>query len=631
MGHKLKTITAAGMKGINSDIAAWDLPPEFITDGLNFRIEADKIKSTGSEEFWSRPLTAMAYFYTTPATATLPPATGTIIHADDDLSTVHINKLDWGTVDRSAELESLGVGHPFIFNTTQWTITSATDNGTYMSYGITPASQHTPDQLNSFYIPAFKNFGHLHFVPASTGIEVLMCMGDTSVWIYDGGTNPLTAWADITSASYSLGVDGELNWTACQLGSIPLINNPSYYPEYWSPQTKVTTLQPLLFDVSGAVTFQTQGIACKCIRSHKNYVFLLDTTESGVDLPSTYRWSHPADSNSLPATFDETKVGFIAGKAQLGGDSGRLLDGRTLRDSFVLYSEYAVNILDESFDEFVWRRRNLSSSFGLLNRNSLVEVKGMHFFIGDGDIYSNDGNSIRSILHNRLKKRFTSTASGDYFSRSYAVRNTALKEVWFCIPESGSTFPDTAFVYNWRDDSWAIQKIPATVAHSAYGAQVSPPVTYNDLEALGVTYNDMNDVPFDSQGRTPLNQTIIGVCNTNSCLLILDPLITQQSDINSFIERLAFPLEGERQVNTVVRLYPMMKGSTPVNIQVGSMKFVNGPIEWKPAVQFNPETDRKLDVRTTGSHLCWRIESIGTGMFEYTGMGIEYSPAGLRG
>lgn len=627
---KLHRAVAAGFKGINSDLDPWNLSAEFITDGQNFRIEADKIKSTGAEEEWSQ-LQVQGYSWYWFDNSGAPP-NGFLLYNSGQPNKIKVAKVAQASKDASAVLALLKVGDQIVCSAYTRTITGITDNGTYYTFDTVEDGSIGGGAVYATYFPdrVDKYFGHLMPVDVPSG-EFWIAAGRDDVWVYDGNEDPVIGWSDISSAAgyTGVGIDGEYDWTSCMLGTIPLLNNPGEYPEYWSPQSTSQVLQRLMFDVGTATDFATQGVKAKVIRSFKNYVFLLNLTEGATDLPTSYRWSHPADDNGLPATFDETKVGYIAGKDSVGGDGGSLIDGRALRDTFMLYQESAITVLEESFDEFVFRERKLSSSIGVLNKDSIVEVKGIHYFISDGDIYRNDGNSVISILENRLKDRFNSQAKGDYFSRSYAMVNVALKEIWFCIPEGSATHPDTAYVYNWFDQSWAIQKIPGTVVSSDYGSQVSPPDTFDSFEGTGVTFDDMTGVAFDSQNRTPLNKTVVGLANTNT-LQILDPNITQSTDLDSHIERIGYPIDDMRQVNKIVRLYPHILGTKDVSIQVGGQDFPGAPIKWKSAKTFNPETDRRVNVRVTTPLLCWRISSIGTGMFSYSGMDIEYSPSGRR-
>ena len=96
------------------------------------------------------------------------------------------------------------------------------------------------------------------------------------------------------------------------------------------------------------------------------------------------------------------------------------------------------------------------------------------------------------------------------------------------------------------------------------------------------------------------------------------------------IERLNFPLLGHKQVTTITRIYPHIKSEVPVSIQFGSQDYPDSSIRWKPAVTFNPSTDRKVDLRTTGELHAWRISAIGKGTISMSGMTIEFVKAGLR-
>lgn len=450
-----------------------------------------------------------------------------------------------------------------------------------------------------------------------------MIPGRNAVYVWDGGT-----WSNISSvAGYAaLGVDDELRWTQCLLGAIPLINNPQSFPEYWSPQQTGQVLQPLAFDQVN--TWSDKLFSAKILRSHKTFLFALNLDEAGVEFPDSYRWSHPADINGLPATWDEEDDAFLAGKASLGGDGGAIIDGRSLRDAFALYSEQSIDVLDSTNDEFVWRRRELSSTVGLLSKDGVVEVKGTHFLMSYGDIVKNDGNKIDSIAHNRIRRDYSQRIDADNYTRAYAFRNDNEKEIWFCIPETGEEYPNIAYIYNWKDDSWAVKDMPIDIAHSSPGSFSQPSPNWDSL-APSETW-DVQQLIWNAGGASPINDTIAGVNPLTQELWFVDPIVASTSDFNFEIERTNFPLLGQRQVTTITRIYPHIKGETPVLIQFGSQDYNDAPIRWKPAIEFNPLTDRKIDLRTTGELHCWKISSIGTNRLSMSGMTIEFVKAGLR-
>lgn len=519
---KLLPISNIGTSGINSDLKSWELPPEFLTDGRNFRVTENSIRTVGGHKVWA------------------------------------------------SDVDLFNPGH--ILN--------------------------IPNQSGNYWILAGRN----------------------KVKVFDGAV-----FTDISSTvGYSgLGAGDERLWTSCMIGNIPVISNPQAQPEYWSPQTPGQIMQPLMYDATN--TFADVGKSFNIIRSHKNYLFALDLTEGAVELPNSYRWSHPADINGLPFSWDPSDPSSLASIEQIGGDSGRIIDGLTMRDSFVIYTENGVHVLDPTYDETSFRRRAVSSTFGLLSKDCIAEVRGDHFFIADGDIVRNNGSKLDSIIHKRLRRNLLSRMSVDGFTNSFVVKNTAEKELWFCIPEEQSLTPNIAFVYNWRDDSWAIRDLPTSLYFASYGIKTEPTITWETWsENWNTTLNT-----WGSRRTTPLSNTVIGIDSTTSDLLVLD-LQDNTENFNTIFERVGLPVEGQTSVTTINKVFPYVDGIGDMIFQFGSQDFVGSPIRWKPEIRFNPVTDRKIDVRTTGELHCWRVKSINNNYFEMSGMDIQYVKNGER-
>lgn len=515
---KISNIAKAG---VNSDVSPWELGPEFLTSGINFRIVNDKIRSFGGYSTWSTAPIAL---------------------------------------------------YPGLM------------------------------------------------MPVSTvSADYWLVAGRTNVYVFDGST-----WSNINNAAgyAGMGADDELNWTGCMLGKIPIINNPQHYPEYWSPQSTGQAMQFLQFDAGN--TWQAMGYSCAVMRSHKQFLIALNLTEGVSEIPDGVRWSHPADINGLPYTWDETVPTNLAGKTALGGDSGQIIDGQSLRDSFVVYSESGINTMDLTGDSFVFRIREMSSTIGLLNKRCIAEVKGLHFFLGDGDIVVNDGHKIQSLIHKKLRRRLVADMSADYYNRSFVINSKVTKEVWFCVPENNSAYPNIAYIYNWRDDTWAIRDLPL-LTHASYGPRAVPTTTWDNWDG---TWDEQEGV-WGSRKRSPLDDFAMG-CTPDHKLLQLDEVVENEAAVSSVIERTDFPLEGHDNVTTITRLYPHMEGTQPVQIELGSQRYAGGPIQWKPAVTFTPGMDRKVDVRSTGELHAWRVSSTSPGNWTFSGVDIEYQVDGVR-
>ena len=500
------------------------------------------------------------------------------------------------------------------------------------------------DAANLIYV---NSFGNSYYI----------LLGLHNILVTDGNN-----YYDISSLAVSaypgLSSGDEFLWTYAKLGNIPVINNPQHFPEYWSPQSTAQRFQALNF--KPAQTWSAANKSCSVIRAHKGFLFALGLSEGGVDMPYSYRWSHPADNNGLPFTWDETDLSAIAGIASLPGSFGDIVDGLSLRDAFCIYSTKGINILTYVGGEFIWNVRELTSSYGLLSSDCVVEVNGAHYFISDGDVLRNDGNSITSILHNRLRKRISKSISYAYSSRSFAVSNVADKEIWFCLVEEGYTMPNIAIIYNWADDNISFRELLPVVSKLIYAPILqglvnnisapwssysttpwgTEPSTWSSTSEAGVltlpivwdnmmlSWEDYTKT-WDYSNVSPFSMSLIGTAPATSDIIAVE-YYNPGTDFNTYITKEGFVIGDQRQVKMITRIYPHMEGTEDVEIHIGSQEFIGAPVKWESPVVFNPKTDRKIDVRSTGKIHAWKINSLGAGAFKLSGMDIEYTTAGLR-
>jgi len=432
----------------------------------------------------------------------------------------------------------------------------------------------------------------------------------------------------------------EYLWSGCLSGSVVILNNSNASPVYWNgSEPKVLDLPwDTVSDGSGGTiktTWKEEGYSASVVRSHKNYLIAMDLTDA-TTRPDGFRWSHPSDENGIPFTWNPNNTAGLAGVQSLGGDGGRIIDGLSLRDSFVIYSRNAINILDLSGDEFVWRRRELSSTIGILSRDCVVESKGLHYILTSGDIVTFDGNSIVSIAHDKIQTilRLMNT---DYIDRAFVYSNEKRKEIWFCIPygqdNTGKVYENAnlAIIYQWKKGTWSLRELPIGTSFVIAAPEIVAPGEPWGDEVSGdqqaweddeTRWND--DVSAVSFANKPY-----AINHDDSRIDILEPTITE-NDLNTFIERTDLAIESQINVTTLTRIYPHAYGSKPFRIRVGSQDRAGGVVRWKGWKVFDPSKDRKIDVRTTGALHCYRIESIGTGKFRFAGLDIEYEVDGVR-
>lgn len=471
-------------------------------------------------------------------------------------------------------------------------------------------------------LPIDFNPVHLLFVNGIDG-DYWLVMGEGAVYAYDYST-----FTDVSNALGYTGVTDDF-WTGCILGGIPVINSASNYPEYWSPQEVSTPMTDLPWDADNA--WRDVGQQCAMIRSHKQFLFALDLTDNSTPLRDWVAWSQPADSGGVPETWDFLDTTKAAGRVPLGTNGGRILDGLSLRDSFIVYRENGVSIFDYVGGILVWQVRQMSGVTGSIYSNSIVELQENHMFIGDGDIYINDGNKIYSALHDRLTNTFRSDLNPDFMYRSFALRNDSNSEAWFCVPTADSEVPNKAYIYNYRDNTWTIRDLPS-VAHAAYGENGVTATTWNTISGAW----NQNTSPWERRNVTPSAKVTLGITKPAGAgqsgeLVMLDNFQNIVVEpYNVLIERTGLAIEGVETTTTINRIFPNIKGPGSVLITMGSQQYPGAPVNWKSPETFDPNAQRSLTTRTTGELHCFRIENVDDSPWEFAGMLVEYVYSGQR-
>ena len=101
----------------------------------------------------------------------------------------------------------------------------------------------------------------------------------------------------------------------------------------------------------------------------------------------------------------------------------------------------------------------------------------------------------------------------------------------------------------------------------------------------------------------------------------------------SVVERTSIDLSQAPQrgsgepINTITDILPVMEGD-PVTIEVGTQQTPGGPVDWEPPKTFDPVTQYKIDLRSTGRYHAIRITS--DTFFKLSRLEVMYEPTGER-
>jgi hypothetical protein len=446
--------------------------------------------------------------------------------------------------------------------------------------------------------------------------------GDTANYpqFFTGHTNGILSITinGAVALSYSAGGLAYDGWTFARLGPILIANHVSYGALYKLNGASSWTRLPF----KTAANWGTNGKYGLCIRSHKTYLFMLGLYESSTYLYDSFRWSHPADANAIPASWDETDTAFVAGKAALGAKSKQIIDGYSLKEQFIIYSQESINVLWESGDMNIWNRSEITSSTGLLRRECIAELNGVHFLLCVDDITICDGTGLQSIATGMIQRHMAANIDATKFAGyAFVVANTQEREVWFCVPSTSAPYSgcDLAYVYNIDGSSWAVRDIKGTsnvVMRSA---------------AWGYC-PDTNSI---------YDRSIIAISNTGKAFN-LDPVppvnaynheyagAITVANKDATIERQNLKLSDLDQEIMLVSVRPMLKGKGQVQVYIGSHKYAGANVVWKTPVTFDIRDDDRIPIRCSGKLFAWKIVGLSGAIFELSGIEFEITPAGTR-
>lgn len=458
-----------------------------------------------------------------------------------------------------------------------------------------------------------------HIVPFSTGIDyywVIQC--DDKIYAWDG-----TAFTDISSLVGYAGFDSSLKWSGINMGQILFSNHPNLYPEYWNGDI-LGQMTPLPYDASNS--WSDVDLKCDILRGFKGYGIALGIHDASNYYPHMFKWSHPAAPGTVPSSWDHTITTNRAGENELADQGGKIIDAVALRDAMAVYKENSVWKIDWVGGNNVWSFKPVTHTIGALSSDCISEVKGGHVVFAQDDIYIFDGANIKSIVDAKIRQLLISYINSDYAYNSFIANHRPRKEIWFCFPDGDNEFASKAIIWNWQDNTFSIRDLDA-IRHIQRGTLISPPEAWDDN--IGIHWDSWIG-PWGSRNYESIRQTLLGVSTAAKLVAYDIPLSSSVADFRSFVERTDLVLDDLQNVNIITELWPVVEGTKPLKIEIGSQMTPKGPVTWEQPFTFNPGTDRKISCRSVGALHAYRISSEYKEPWKLTDLEIVYEPTGVR-
>lgn len=389
---------------------------------------------------------------------------------------------------------------------------------------------------------------------------------------------------------------------------------------------------PQVFD-AGETAFQDlpfwpDNYSAKIVRSFKSFLIALQVTIDGEYHPNLISWSDEAPTNELPLSWDVTDPTVLAGDNPLEGSDGNIVDGHTMGDNFIVYTQKAAHMMAFIGFPFVFAFRRLPFEGGLIGRDCAVEFDHKHFCVGIDNIYVHDGNTKMHVAEDRVQNEFYSELSNSTLVK--VTKYEPEKEIWIHYATKGNTTHNRALIWSWVDNTWTFRDLPGVycIKHGPVTpSSVSWATVTNSWNANSLRWSD-----YDNRTDQPF---LIGLSSDDQAVHLLErSFFANGADFEAEVERTGIDLDEafgkSHRMKMLTRIYPQIKGAGVVQFQLGYSMTPKSSVTWLPAIDYDVENDYKVDVRITGRYLAYRIKSTGSGTWRLSGLELEIVEAGRR-
>jgi hypothetical protein len=272
-----------------------------------------------------------------------------------------------------------------------------------------------------------------------------MSFGASNIYGIEGGTPH-----DISFAGQHT-VANTSDWVSALLNGIPVFTNGADPLLYWNGDGATHAL---------AVTGWPVGTVCKAVAAFRFHLFAMNISNGSGTFENMIMWSAAADPGALPSSWTPL-VSNEAGSAILADTPGRCICGVPLQTQLLVYkptSCYAVEYVGQPPLNIFTVRPTVRST-GALSPHTVIDLDTKHLVMGNDDIVLFDGQTVTSIAENRIKTFLANQIDETNAHNAFIIRDLSKREVWVCVPESGSTFATVAHIWDERRDTWVTRDL----------------------------------------------------------------------------------------------------------------------------------------------------------------------------
>lgn len=424
-------------------------------------------------------------------------------------------------------------------------------------------------------------------------------------------------------------------WSGSNLGGIPILNNGVDEPQMWLPPASGTRLQ--------ALSNWPAGYAAKVVRPFKNHLIALNVTKGVTENPHLVLWSHPADSGTVPSSWDVTDPTKDAGEQPLTDTGGALVDCAALGSSNIIYKEDSAYRMQYIGGGGIFRFDLISTEVGLLTADAMTafDLRGpKHVLLTADDVVIFDGNSFQSLLTKRMRKWLFNTLNADDLSRTRVRHNPQKSEIWICFCSDNSGKLEIALIWNYVDNTFTTRDLPEITAIESGVFELTGTAT--DTWSADATPWSGDALAWGNRPYNPALRKLFAATDEGSGAWwgfdqdtsfdgAAIPVIAERTGLTVVgMSREGVPIQDSETMKLLTEVWPRIQSTDPqdIEIYIGAQMERDGGTTWHGPFLFNPWADKKINVLISAKILSIRFVSNSTIKWKLYGYDLEIKPIG---
>lgn len=501
--------------------------------------------------------------------------------------------------------------------------------------------------------------------------ETLIYGTDKYLWRAEGVTHKnISKLKD--GVPYQYEVSPQSSWDYTTLSNVVIFNTPLEDPQGLSPTEEIFSTLPG-WGIGNKTGGTQRNWKTNRIRAYKNYLLCMGTIEDGVDYKQRVRWSDVAYVGALPSNWYEDSDVNDGGFNDLTDSSSHIIDGRPLRDSFIVYTNRDTFAMDYVGGTMIFNFRKIFSDSGILAPNCAIEFEGQHFVISEEDIFVHNGSTRQSVATGRIKDQLMKEISSVNYLATKVYSYPTRKEIWITYVAPGTTssneneLPEDnyacnkAAIWSWEYDTWSFAELPNIYD---IGMGIRPDVDSRAWDLMCGTENqpvpaDCDDIwngashneeVWEEFAQTFTRHQMFAPSN-DRCFYMLDQgyyfekfnhdmagtdptkKVTRKPVVCEVVKQ-AIDFDDQQQDISYHKwwraIYPQMSGKGTVRFFIGGSNNPYEPPDWDSTQLFEIGEDYKVDCFSNYRYAAIKIQDASEGDWNMTGYDVEYFMEGNR-